>query len=179
MKITILGWKRNTLPKYCYKAELLCKLLSKKDHIIITGGGTGIMESSNKGAYNVNKDNSIGISVNILKNERNDNKYKYIKPENYFMTDTFYDRKIKLMHETDINIFFPGGMGTLDEFSDLMNLYKTCSIPVKPVFLVGKIYWNTLIDWFKLNKIKFPMHLINLITDDVDKLTDIINNLKF
>ena len=177
MKITILGWKRNTLPEFCLKAELLCKLLTKKNHIIITGGGTGIMESSNKGAYNVDKNKSIGISVNILKAERSDNIYKYVMPENYLMTETFHERKIKLMHETDINIFFPGGMGTLDEFSDLMNLYKTGSIPIKPVFLVGKTYWYTLIDWFKLNKIKFPMHLITSITDDMDKLTDNINNL--
>ena len=158
MKITILGWKRNTLPEYCLKAEKLSNILSLNNHTIITGGGTGIMGSSNKGAFQANKENSIGITVDVILDEKPD-VISNILNKNYIVEKTFHRRKEKLMHDTDINIFFPGGMGTLDEFTDLMNLYKTKSIPVKPVILVGNKYWGSLIKWFDFNKIVFPMHL--------------------
>ena len=81
------------------------------------------------------------------------------------------------MHDTDINIFFPGGMGTLDEFTDLLNLYKTKSIVSKPIICVGEKYYNTLMDWFSLNKIVFPKHLISLVTDDIDLVVDKIDQM--
>ena len=171
MKITILCWKRTTLPEYCTLAEKLCKKLSENGHTIITGAGTGIMESSNKGAFNINKNNSVGITLKILDKEHSKN--NYILKENLKFVDTFHLRKKMLMHDTDINIFFPGGMGTLDEFTDLLNLYKTNFIKEKkPIYLVGEKYWNSLIEWFGKNKIRFPIHLITLISDDID----LINN---
>jgi uncharacterized protein (TIGR00730 family) len=176
MRITILGWKRNTLPEYCSKAEKLCFKLSKKNHTIITGGGTGIMGSSNKGAFEANKENSIGITVDVILDEK-PNVIHNILEKNYIVEKTFHERKKKLMHDTDINIFFPGGMGTLDEFSDLINLYKTKSIVSKPIICVGEKYYYSLMDWFSLNKIVFPKHLISLVTDDIDLVVDKIDKL--
>ena len=114
MKIGILGWRRNTLPEYCNKVKKLCHYLAKNKCTIITGAGTGIMNSANKGAFLINKNLSIGITMPILDKEQEQN--PNILKENIHLYDTFAERKKYLMHFNDCNIFFPGGMGILDEF---------------------------------------------------------------
>lgn len=167
MSVTILGWKRNKLVKYIKLAEKISGELAKIGFFIKTGSGNGIMKASNKGAFEVDNEKSIGITVHSLIKRELPN-YLYYKKKNLFIKDTFSERKKLLMEETDINIFFPGGMGTLDEFTDLINLYKTESIKIKPVYLIGEEYWNSLIKWFEENDIVFPNHLINMITDDIN-----------
>jgi 8-oxo-dGTP diphosphatase len=167
MSITILGWKRNKLVKYIKLAEEISSELAKLGFYIKTGSGNGIMKAGNKGAFEIDKEKSIGITVKSLI-EKEEPNYLYYKKENLLIKDTFSERKKLLMEETDINIFFPGGMGTLDEFTDLINLYKTESIKTKPVYLIGEKYWNSLIEWFGENNIVFPHHLINIITDDIN-----------
>ena len=73
-------------------------------------------------------------------------------------------------------IYFPGGMGTLDEFTDLVNLYKTNAIKTKNIYLMGEKYWNSLKEWFRFNKITWPEKYINIITDNMD---DILEDLNF
>ena len=142
MSITILGWKRNKLMKYINLAEKISGELTKLGFYIKTGSGEGIMRAGNKGAFEVDKEKSIGITVSSLVDKEPPNSL-YYKKENLIITDTFSERKKLLMEETDINIFFPGGMGTLDEFTDLINLYKTDSIKKKPVYLIGENYRNS------------------------------------
>jgi len=167
MSITILGWKRNKLMKYIRLAEKISGELTKLGFYIKTGSGEGIMKAGNKGAFEVDKEKSIGITVSSLVDKEPPN-CLYYKKENLIIKDTFSERKRLLMEETDINIFFPGGMGTLDEFTDLINLYKTDAIKKKPVYLIGENYWNSLIKWFEYNSIRFPIQLINMVTDDID-----------
>ena len=175
MIISILGWKRKKLPEYLEKAEKLCNELAKNGCTIYTGAGTGIMSSANKGAFYVDKKLSKGITLDILGDERKDD--PYILEENIEIAKKFHERKRKLMQNTDVNIFFPGGMGTLDEFTDLVNLYKTGEVQdKKPIYLFGEKYWNSLIEWFRFNNIKFPSYLIKMVTDDID---DILIDLGF
>ena len=132
------------------------------------------MNRSNKGAYLIDKNLSIGITMPNLENEQEQS--PYILKENIKMFDTFAERKKELMHNNDCNIFFPGGMGTLDEFTDILNLYKTDCLDVKNIYLVGEKYWNSLKEWFRFNLIKWPEKFINIITDDID---DILEDLNF
>lgn len=132
------------------------------------------MNSANKGAFLVDKNLSIGITMDILDKEQEQN--PNILEKNIHLYDTFADRKKHLMHFSDCNIFFPGGMGTLDEFTDILNLYKTDAIEKKNVYLVGEKYWNSLKEWFRFNQIKWPDKFITLITDDID---DILEDLDF
>ena len=85
-----------------------------------------------------------------------------ILKENIHLYDTFAEGKKYLMHFNDCNIFFPGGMGTLDEFTDLVNLYKTNAIKTKKIYLMGEKYWNSLKEWFRFNKITWPEKYINI-----------------
>ena len=167
MKAVILGWKREYLTKYLDDCEKICYNLAKKNYTIVTGGGDGFMMAANKGAFECNKTKSIGISVESIVNiERNKNHY-YLN-DNFHVAKNFAERKFELYKDADLIVFFPGGMGTLDEFTEILNLMKTNEYKKVPIILHGKKYWTSLIKWFGENGIKFPNHLISKITDDID-----------
>jgi uncharacterized protein (TIGR00730 family) len=173
-EITVFGWKRKYLPYFLYKCELLSKKLAENNICVVTGGGHGFMKSANRGAYNVNPLLSKGIIVSFLDENRN----TYIIDKNVIETHNFQDRKKHLIKNKVAFIYFPGGMGTMDEFTELINLYKTKEINIadqKPIYLVGKEYWNNLCNWFLTNTKSWPYDKITLITDNID---DIINDLK-
>ena len=174
MKAVILGWKRVHLKKYLDDCEKICSQLTKDGYDIYTGGGTGFMEYANKGAAKVDKNKSFGIGVECL-NDKNIN----INNDNFLITKNFGERKKKLFCDYDLIVFFPGGMGTLDEFSEVMNLLKTNEMEFKNVILYGYKYWNSLISWFEFNKIEFPMKYISGIADSVIEFNNILypNNL--
>ena len=173
MKAVVLGWKREHLKNYLKDCEEICNLLANDDYDIYTGGGTGFMEYANKGANKVDEHKSFGISVECLKNEHNSS----INNDNFVIAKNFAERKIQLIENYDIIIFFPGGMGTLDEFSEVMNLLKTGELEFKNVILYGYNYWNSLISWFNFNKIKFPMKFVTGIVDSVNEFTDLYNSI--
>lgn len=169
MKAVILGWKRVHLNDFLNDCQEICNLLTKDGYDIYTGGGTGFMEYANKGAASIDKTKSFGISVECLKDEQNSS----IIDDNFLVTKDFAERKKELLRDYDLIVFFPGGMGTLDEFSEVMNLLKTGELEFKNVILYGYKYWNSLISWFEFNKITFPMKFVTGIADSVFEFKDI------
>lgn len=128
------------------EAEYLASLLAKEKFAVVTGGGQGIMEAANKGAFEAGG-SSIGINIRLLKNEPQN---KYVEKSIIF--DHFFVRKVMLYSTCCGFIFFPGGFGTLDEFFEIANLTKTKKLKGSSlIIVVGKDYWQPLFDWFKKN----------------------------
>lgn len=169
-EITIFGWKREYLKNLIDQCELLAKKLASCGYTIVTGGGGGFMQASNKGAYSVDPKLSKGITVSFLDESANN----YLN-EN-IVTHNFQDRKDLLNKNKVGYVFCPGGMGTLDEFTELLNLYKTEEISLedqKPICLFGTEYWNSLKEWFLKNTYTWPEAKITIITDDMDEIVEI------
>jgi len=111
--------------------------------IMMTGGGPGIMEAANRGAYDVGA-KSIGLNIQ-LPFEQYPN--PYICPELCFQFHYFAIRKMHFLKRAHALVAYPGGFGTLDELFELLTLIQTGKTPEMPVVLVGKKYWDRLLDW--------------------------------
>ncbi len=130
------------------KAVKTGKLLVEKGYSVITGGGPGIMEAANRGAM-LAKGDSIGINIE-LPHEQKPNPYiKTLISCRYFFT-----RKVMFVKYAKGFIIFPGGFGTLDEFTETITLIQTERIHRFPVVLVGRDYWKGFIDWIEDNLLK-------------------------
>lgn len=117
---------------------------SKRCHfVIVTGGGPGIMEAANRGAHDVNA-KSIGLNI-VLPAEQGPN--PYITPQLSFQFHYFAIRKMHFLIRARAMVFFPGGFGTLDELFETLTLMQTGKIQKLPVILVGKTFWDKLIDF--------------------------------
>ncbi len=126
------------------KARHLGNLLVREDFAVITGGGPGIMEAGNRGAYEEEGD-SVGINIQIEKGERAN---KYLKHSIGFYY--FFTRKVMLSFSSSGYVFFPGGFGTLDEFFEIITLVQTKKIPKKvAIVAVGREYWEPLFEWIR------------------------------
>jgi uncharacterized protein (TIGR00730 family) len=143
--ITIFG-STSFAPKnhYYEEARKLGYLLAKAGFTVITGGGPGIMEAANRGAFEAKK-GSVGINIQLPEGQRM-NKY-VTKPIGF---NYFFVRKVMLSFSSQAYVFFPGGFGTLDEFFEMVTLVQTRKLakPV-PVIAVGKEYWQNLFGWLK------------------------------
>ncbi len=110
---------------------------------LMTGGGPGIMEAANRGAYEVGA-KSIGLNIK-LPNEQFPN--PYISPELCFQFHYFSMRKLHFFRRAKALVAFPGGFGTLDELIEALTLVQTRKIPPFPIILVGKKFWNGVINF--------------------------------
>ncbi len=146
---TFFGSARFTPSDPWYQeAEKLGAKLAKKKFAIITGGGPGIMEAGNVGAYKVGGQ-SVGLNIE-LPMEQKLNPYTS-ESENFGF---FFSRKVMLSFASEVYVYFPGGFGTLDEFFELVTLIQTEMIEPIPIICVGKDYWNPLIEYFKNDLLK-------------------------
>jgi hypothetical protein len=160
----ILGWKRNNRSDLFPICNQISEILAINGFNVFTGGGEGFMKEGNRGAY------KYGCSYGVLVDFLNEGFNGFTN--NDIMTSSFSVRKDVLMKNKDLVVFFPGGMGTLDEFTELMNWIKTGEIKKPKVVLIGCDYWSSLINWFSINDIKFPENCIDIITDDIDEFKD-------
>lgn len=133
---------------YYKAAEELAAKLAKKDFSIISGGGPGIMEASNVGAYKVGG-KSVGLNIQ-LPFEQKLNPYT-TESLNF---DFFFSRKVMLAFSAEVYVYFPGGFGTLDEFFEIITLIQTKKIERIPVVLYGREFWEPLITFFKQHMMK-------------------------
>ncbi len=146
---TFWGSARATPTDPYYKAaEELAAKLAKKGFAIISGGGPGIMEASNVGAFKVGG-KSIGLNIQ-LPFEQKLNPYT-TESLNF---DFFFSRKVMLTFASEVYVYFPGGFGTLDEFFEIITLMQTKKIERLPVILYGKEYWEPLLRWFEKDLLK-------------------------
>jgi len=111
--------------------------------VIVTGGGPGIMEAANRGAFEANC-KSIGLNIS-LPNEQIPN--AFITPGLCFKFNYFALRKIHFVMRSVAAVFFPGGFGTLDELFELLTLCQTGMKTKIPIILFGKQYWNKVINF--------------------------------
>ena len=131
--------------KYYEMAVEIADKLGDYGFGIITGGGPGIMEAGNKGA-NQGGATSVGLNIN-LPFEQHFN--PYIDSDKNICFDYFFVRKTIFMRYAQGYIAMPGGFGTLDELSEAITLIQTNKMVEFPVVLVGREYWQGLVDWFK------------------------------
>jgi uncharacterized protein (TIGR00730 family) len=119
--------------------------IAKRGFAIITGGGPGIMEAANKGAQSVNG-RSCGLSID-LPMESSSNPFIDLKYNLRFRY--FFIRKVMFIRYAQGYVFLPGGVGTLDELFEALTLIQTHKIHPFPIYMMGKSYWEGLMDWIK------------------------------
>ncbi len=178
--ITILGTKNiyHSDSFYYTSAYNLGKKLAKKGYTIVTGGGSGIMEAANKGAWEAGG-KSIGLYTDIADQG----------PVNRYLTDSLafdfpYIRKLILTAPSYAFVLFPGGFGTLDQCFEVLTLVQTEKMPQVPVVLFGSDYWSPLVKFLKKNVFedkhaisRFDLKLFKVV-DDVDEVIRIISKHK-
>lgn len=152
---------------YYALSEAIGARLAKAGLTVIAGGGPGIMEAANKGAFQAGG-KSIGLNIK-LPHETTNNRYQ----THSLSFDYFYSRKATFFMHSAAYIALPGGFGTLDELFEVLTLVQTGKVPSAPIILVGSTFWAGLIDWIKAkllaNKLIGPLDLSLLaITDDPD-----------
>lgn len=142
--ISIFGSARtNKDDKYYKEAVKLSKLIVENGYGVITGGGPGIMEAGNVGAYG-SGDKSIGLQIE-LPFEASANEYI----DKLVTCRYFFTRKVFFLKYSQAFVGFPGGFGTLDELFETLTLIQTGHLRVLPIVLVGKEYWKGMIKWIK------------------------------
>lgn len=137
--VTIFGSAR--LPqdtKYCQMAYELGRMLAENDHVVITGGGPGIMEAASHGAYEIGG-RTIGLNITLI-HEQHPNPYL----TECLTFEYFFARKVSLAMAAKVFVFFPGGFGTMDELSEVLCLMQEKKMPKMPVFLIGESFWKGL-----------------------------------
>jgi len=120
-----------------------CQVDGRCNYVIVTGGGPGVMEAANRGAYDV-KGKSIGLNI-TLPLEQFPN--PYITPELCFQFHYFALRKMHFMMRAKAMVAFPGGYGTMDELFEALTLVQTRKVMSLPVILFGKEFWSRAIDF--------------------------------
>lgn len=139
--------------KYYQMAVEIAEKITKIGFGVITGGGPGIMEAGNKGAFNA-QGKSIGLNID-LPFEQHFN--PYINKMYSLNFDYFFVRKVMFVKYSQGFIVMPGGFGTLDELTEAITLIQTLKIGRFPIVLVGTEFWSGLLDWFKTTLLKEGM----------------------
>lgn len=136
--------------KYYVMAEEIAYELTQRGFGVITGGGPGIMEAGNKGA-NRGGGKSVGLNI-ILPMEQSSN--PYIDKDKSIDFQYFFTRKTIFTRYAQGFIVMPGGFGTLDEFFEALTLVQTEKLANFPIVLVGKSYWQGMMDWIKTTMVE-------------------------
>ena len=142
--VSIFGSARTPIGHpYFALAEQTARLLSDAGFAVISGGGPGIMEASNKGAH-FGKSPSIGLNIELPR-EQFGNTYQDIS----LAFRHFFSRKVTFIRFSTAYVCLPGGFGTLDELTEALTLMQTNKIRKMPIILVKGSFWNGMLDWIQ------------------------------
>lgn len=162
----------------CVEAYEVSKRLVAEGYAIVTGGGGGIMEAANHGAYD-SGGGAVGLNIK-LPNEQKLNDYT----TDHYTFEHFFARKVALTLDASAYLYFSGGFGTLDELFEIITLEQTGNIPRAPIILVGEKFWRPL-EKFIVETLDEKFHTINhedlglyTITDDLSQIAKIVNSFK-
>ena len=175
--VSIFGSARTKPEDPFYKlAEEVAFKLTQNGFGVITGGGPGIMEAGNKGAYR-GKGTSVGLNIE-LPFEQHDN--PWIDNDKNLEFHYFFVRKVMFVKYSQGFIVMPGGFGTMDELFEAITLIQTKKIGRFPIVLVGRDFWSGLLDWIKKTLIaegNISEEDLNLfrIVDTADEAIDHLN----
>ena len=151
------------------EARKLGQLLGEGGYTVITGGGPGIMEAGNRGAVEAGGD-SVGLNIQLPKEQQMNPYVKHGMGFHYFFT-----RKVMLSASSQAYVFFPGGFGTLDELTEMVELIQSKKMQRVPIILVGKEFWGGYLDWMRRTMLASEESLI----DEVDlKIMQLVDSAK-
>ena len=161
---------------YYALAEETARLLSDSGFAVISGGGPGLMEATNKGAF---AGSGLAVGLNIdLPHEQLANKFQDIS----LRFKHFFARKVMFVRFASAYVVMPGGFGTLDELMEALTLVQTGKTRKMPIILVGSRFWGGMLDWFRSTlmdeKVISPedMDLIQLIDAPEDVVSAIFKH---
>jgi uncharacterized protein (TIGR00730 family) len=179
--VSILGSARLKpgTPYYLQAEALGRRIVQELNYAVVTGGGPGIMEAANKGAFEAGG-KSIGFGIK-LPQEQLPNPYL----TEYVEFEYFFSRKTLLFFSAETYIYYPGGFGTMDELFEILTLIQTGKIPAVPVVLIGRDFWEPLLKTIEQELLN-DEHTIDLadtkiykIVDSEDEVIDIIKKAPF
>ncbi len=157
--VSIFGSSRVAPNHPYYKlAQRIARALSDAGFSVVSGGGPGIMEAANKGAFR-GKSPSVGLNIQ-LPHEQRANDYQDIT----LLFRHFFVRKVMFVKYASAYVVLPGGFGTLDELAEILTLVQTGKCRRIPIILVGSSFWAGLLDWFR----SAMLDLGNIDVDDID-----------
>lgn len=174
--VTFFGSARLPEESPYYKlAYTLGKRLAEQGYTVVTGGGPGIMQAGNHGAFDAGG-KSVGINIQLPMEQRVNPYVKQSMSLHYF-----FSRKVMLDFSAEAYVFFPGGYGTLDEFFELVTLVQTGKMDRDvPIIMMGRDFWGPLAEWMestmlnKLNTIAAKDLDLWTLTDDIDEAVQLI-----
>lgn len=173
--VAIFGSARTKPDDPVYQAAReTAALLAQAGFAVITGGGPGIMEAANRGAFEAGG-TSVGCNIE-LPHEQGSNPYLTLSLKFKY----FFVRKMMFVKYADAFIIFPGGFGTLDELFESLTLIQTRKIRDFPVVLFGSEYWRGMLEWIKgpvLSEAKIAEHDLELLhlADSPSQIVEIIS----
>ena len=177
-EISILGWRHSHMNKEIIEIERLAYMLANNKYKIYTGAGGGFMYAANKGSFEADANCSFGYKLEMFDDETNNDVFEaqnLISINGANNLSSYLLRK-HLLITKDILIFCPGGIGTIDEFTEAVTMKKIGLINPN-IICFHKDFWLS----FKKGvtsthtKMSFPDDMINLITDDIQEIFDFIN----
>ncbi len=175
--VTIFGGAhfKETDETYIQARSLASRIVTDLKYAIFTGGGPGVMEGANRGAFE-SGGQSLGLTIELAHHQIK-NPYLTKNIDFYY----FFSRKVSLSFSAEAYIFFAGGFGTFDEFFEILTLVQTQKIEKVPIILVGSDFWNPLHELMKKEMLsRGTVEEVDLtlytITDDENHIIDIIRN---
>lgn len=177
--VTVFGSARLTEDDPAYKgAYAIGSALAAHGYAVVTGGGYGIMEAANRGAYE-SGGSSIGFNIQ-LPTEQKLNDYT----TEHYSFEHFFGRKVTMTLDSNAYVYCPGGFGTLDELFEIVTLEQTGKIPRVPIILYGSKFWQPMMKFIdqvlneRFHTIKPIDEKLLTICDDIDEIVRLIDNHK-